>query len=220
MSDFVEAEHPRDKYGKFTTKQLKELCKIDYGKFVKTGQTTEVIPELKKGEYCGKDNYPRTSNIYTWVVNDGKRIVEQIKSYRNGQETSKILTVAKVGDRERKRIEELTKEPLSAKVHTIHIDEIVHTENRHGTNGKTDNSMSSLDAYENIPSVLHDFDNIDYVYDKNGKIATSKRYKDKHGKQAPLIKYTKKINNKICYVVEAVTDCKRGDISIITAYRQ
>lgn len=53
-----------------------------------------------------------------------------------------------------------------------------------------------------------------------GKIARSKRYKNKKGEQAPLIKYTKKINNHVCYVVEAITDCKRGDISIISAYRE
>lgn len=64
MNNFVEAEHPRDKYGKFTTKQLKDLCKIDYGKFVKSGETTELIPDIKEGEYKGTDKYPKTTHHY------------------------------------------------------------------------------------------------------------------------------------------------------------
>ncbi len=73
---FIEAQHPRDKYGKFTTKQLKELCKIDYGKFAKTGETTEVIPELKEGVYKGSDKYPRTISHYKFVGDKSQEFVE------------------------------------------------------------------------------------------------------------------------------------------------
>ena len=78
MNTFDESKHPRDKEGKFTklgTKELKEICKIDYGKFVKSGETTELIPEIKKGEYNGSDKYPRTARRYRFEEIEGPKIV-------------------------------------------------------------------------------------------------------------------------------------------------
>lgn len=53
-----------DKHKKLTTKELKDILKIDYGKFVKSGETTVVIPELKGDAYKGSDKYPITISHY------------------------------------------------------------------------------------------------------------------------------------------------------------
>lgn len=191
-----------------SSSELSESLKIDLSNKIKE-LTNKSVQELQESQAFSID-----------AGTVGQQIVEYVRSLRNGNEVPKLIIIGKVSKKEKAKIEELTGEELSAINHTLHIDEFRHIEKRHGEKGKSDHSMAELDAYKNIPNVLHGFDSIDYVYDKSGNIATSKRYKDKHGKQAPLIKYIKRIDGKACYVVEAVTDCKRGDISIITAYRQ
>ena len=76
---FVEAEHPRDGLGKFrklSTKELKEALKIDYGKFVKTGETTVVTPELMNDVYKGSDKYPKTTRHYEFIKSVKNGVVE------------------------------------------------------------------------------------------------------------------------------------------------
>lgn len=76
---FVEAEHPRDDVGKFrklSTKELKEALKIDYGKFVKTGETTVVTPEQTNDVYKGSDKYPKTTRHFEFIKSAKNGIVE------------------------------------------------------------------------------------------------------------------------------------------------
>ena len=99
---FVEAEHPRDGVGKFrklSTKQLKEMLKIDYGKFVKSGETTIVTPEISKGEYKGSDKFPKTTSHYIYKkgekpeeLKDIEEIYgEEFKGYKGQGAIDKVL---------------------------------------------------------------------------------------------------------------------------------
>lgn len=183
--------------------------------------------EEYQGINCPYDNIQKNyaqNTSYSVIVNDAKNnyegqlIADFVEKVRNNKESPAIIEVCPIKERERKCIEKLTGEVLNATKHTLHKDELVHIENRHGRNGKHDSSMSDIEAYEHIPDIIHNFDSLDYVYE-NGKIVRAHRYKNKKGEQAPLIRYVKSIDNYTCYVVEAVTDCKRGDVSIISAYR-
>ncbi len=150
----------------------------------------------------------------------GKEIADFVKAVRNGQNYQKKITVCEISDKERVRIEELTGEKLKAKKHSLSLNELVHIEKRHGVNGRADKTMMDLKAYENIPNVLNDFDNLEFITDENGTVQTTKAYLDANGKQAKMIKYEKNIDEVSCYVVEAITDGKTKDIIIMSAYRK
>ena len=154
-------------------------------------------------------------------ISQGQALVNIVKDFRAGNEVPKIITISEVNDREKSEIERITGDKITrAIIHTIHVDELKHIENRHGIKGVADNSMSDLSDYKYIPLVLHDFDRIELLKTKNGESVFSSRYKNKYGQQAQLIRFEKIINNEYFYVVEALTDTKRGDLSIITAYKE
>lgn len=93
---FVEAEHPRDDLGKFrklSTKELKEALKIDYGKFVKTGETTVVTPEPMNDVYKGSDKYPQTSSVYSFQKEPSLRTIygKEHKGYKGQNAVEKLL---------------------------------------------------------------------------------------------------------------------------------
>lgn len=99
---FVEAEHPRDDLGKFrklSTKELKEALKIDYGKFVKTGETTVVTPELMNDVYKGSDKYSKTTSIYKFEKGENPKKLknvseiygEEYKGYKGQDAINKVL---------------------------------------------------------------------------------------------------------------------------------
>ncbi len=99
--NFREEEHPRDKLGQFTklsTKELKEKLKIDYGKFVKTGETTVITPEIKEGDYRGSDKYPQTSSVYFFQKEPPLRTIygREYKGYK-GQKAVEKLLIEKAG---------------------------------------------------------------------------------------------------------------------------
>ena len=136
-----------------------------------------------------------------------------------GERTNRKLIVTSVNERARKEIEKLIGTPINALYHSLDIDEIRHIESRHGINGKNDHSMSTVEDYETIVDVLHDFDSIDFVRDKKGNIKVAS-YPDKNNNPSKLIQYRKNNDDGTFYVVEAITDGKSGDIKIISAYKE
>jgi hypothetical protein len=88
-----------EKYKKLSTKELKDKLKIDYGKFVKNGETTELIPEDKDGVYRGSDKYPRTIGVYKYEKTEKPEELktideiygEEYKGYKGKDAIDKVL---------------------------------------------------------------------------------------------------------------------------------
>ena len=148
-----------------------------------------------------------------------EEIAKFVEDFRKGKPTQKRIIIAGVSDKERKELERLLGDKINATTHTLHINELQHIEKRHGASGKADKSMADIEAYKHIPDVINNFDYIEANYE-NGKTKTTNAYIDKYGNKAQLVRYVKKENGNTSYVVEAITDTKRGDLSIITAYIQ
>lgn len=189
-----EEKHPRDNGGKFTDKN-------------NDGLKSEV------------DNFKDTSlksDVDNW---DKNRVVEFVKSVKEGKPIAKSVEVGAVNDRERKRIEELTGEKLNATKHVLRADEVSHILKRHGENGKADKSMANVKEFAKIEDALHNFDSLDFVRKSNNEIDTTFAYADKNGVSAKLIRYVKNDKNgKAMFVVEALTDTQKGELVIMSAY--
>lgn len=175
-------------------------------------------PRDEFGRFTEK-NY-RINSSYSDIINDskGQEIADFVESVKNGNPIAKKIVISEVTDRERKRIEELTGEKLTATKHTIRMDEVKHIIKRHGEKGLADKSMADIEAYKAIPDIIHNFDNIEYCYDKKGNIDTTTAYLNKNGEPSKLIRYLKKSNNKISYVVEAIADTSKNQLYIISVY--
>lgn len=175
-------------------------------------------PRDELGRFTEK-NY-RINSSYSDIINDskGQEIADFVESVKNGNPIAKKIVISEVTDRERKRIEELTGEKLTATKHTIRMDEVKHIIKRHGEKGLADKSMADIEAYKAMPDIIHNFDDIDYCYDKKGEIDFSGTFKDKNNIPAKLIRYTKHKSDKTAFVVEALNDNKYGELSIISAY--
>ena len=175
-------------------------------------------PRDEFGRFTEK-NY-RINSSYSDIINDskGQEIADFVESVKNGNPIAKKIVISEVTDRERKRIEELTGEKLTATKHTISINEVKHIIKRHGEKGLADKSMADIEAYKAIPDIINNFDNIEYCYDKKGEIDVTYAYRDKNREPAKLIKYTKYMSDKIAFIVEALSDNKKDELNIITAY--
>lgn len=88
---------------------------------------------------------------------------------------------------------------------------VLHTDKRHGKNGKNDSSMSDDNSLARIQYVLQNPDEIYRGKGSNG----GKRLAN--GESAPTVVFVKKIDGQY-YAVEAVTDAKSQTNNIIGAY--
>lgn len=142
--------------------------------------------------------------------------VFRVKS-RNAR-PGEIFEIGEITYRARHDIERLTGQKLNANKHVIDVDAIRHIENRHGKNGKADTSMSDIRDYEEMVDILKNYDHVDFARKANGEISYSQKYKDAQNHPAPHIVYTMK-NGKTMYLLEAVTDTKKGVLHIVSAYK-
>lgn len=218
MAQFNEYEHPRNEDGTFkailkSNKEYKSKIPIpDIGKVYRQNASCKEIIENKYNSELSKS---QTTNYFK--EKKEQEIVDFVENFRKGKITKTRIVIGNVSERERKALEELTGDKINATTHTLHVNELQHIENRHGNKGQHDKTMSDIEAYKNIPNVIKNFDYVEFVYEKNN-IKTTNAYLNKQGKSSQLVRYVKKENNNNSYVVEAITDTKRGDLSIISAY--
>lgn len=220
---FDEDKHPRDGDGKFTdgrgegSREEYRQSVNDRIKWAKENgvelplNTDGSVDDLKLQELFEEK---KASDIKASQL----RMGDYVERFRDGDEVESEIEVAKVEERERKEIEKLTGDKLTATSHVLNVDELRHIENRHGENGAQDHSMSNVDNYKNIADVLHNFDKIDFCRDKKGAIQYSAKYRGKDNKPAVMLTYTKKYSNHIHMVVETVCESKSGKLHIISSY--
>ncbi len=94
---------------------------------------------------------------------------------------------------------------------TIDADAIRHIINRHGFNGKADQSMKNEEDIARMAYVVANFDdvNFDGVY--------STKYLCADGTKAPHITLKKHVDG-LYYVITAVSDAKANKSHVVTAY--
>lgn len=155
-------------------------------------------------------------------VNDNPLIVKSaskqmirdfVQRVQNGQvKDGEVCELGEITDRARADIERLTGQKLNATKHVISATELTHIWNRHGEFGLADHSMSTMEDFEDIVDVLQNYDNISLSNEKSN-------FRNGQGENAPIILYTKKLNNGTQIVAEAVTDGKKGKLRVISAYK-
>jgi hypothetical protein len=147
------------------------------------------------------------------------KFIENVHSIPNDMVNNLDFRVSKVSDKQKADIERLIGEPLNANSNFIKGDRIVHIEDRHGKNGKADQSMADPKDIARIGYVLENYDAVDFLRDeKTGEIVTNSNYTAKNGKPSPMLIYVKKVNG-FYIVIEAVNDGKRKRLNIISAYK-
>lgn len=198
---FEESKHPRDSDGKFIDKNGKTA-------------TDKLRESVKK--YSDRP----AEDMEKMGVSEKPSIADFVARVKSGKaKPNEVLDLGKITDKARKDIENLTGQKINAIYHVISANEIRHIDKGHGEQGKSDNSMSTVKDYEQIPKVLSDYDFVDLVRNKKGEIDTTRAYLDRNGKPARLIKFTKIYPNQEQYVIEAVNDSK-GRLHIISSYKK
>ena len=160
-----------------------------------------------------------TEDMAAMGVSEKPSIADFVTRVKSGRaKPNEVFDLGEITDRARNDIEMLTGQKLNAKKHVVDADAIRHIDNRHGENGKADSSMSDIHDYEEIADILKNYESLDFARKANGEITYSHKYKDSKNRPVPHIVYTMK-NGKTMYLIEAVTDSKKGVLHIVSAYK-
>ena len=197
---FDERKHPRDTDGKFTDGNGGN------------DRADKLATAVKK--------YSDTPKEDLESMGIGKpSLTDFITRVKNGKtKPGETFELGEITDRARKDIERLTGQKLNATKHVISADSVRHIDKRHGESGVADHSMSTLKDFNEIAEVLQHYDRVEYALKQNGEIEKSSKFKNSENNPAPHILYTKK-DGKTMYVVEALSDTKRGALNIVSAYK-
>ncbi len=94
----------------------------------------------------------------------------------------------------------------------IKANSIRHIEKGHGINGDTDHTMQNDNDIARMQYVLDNYDSVQKLGNN------SNEYRDKNGKPAPLVQFSKRIDG-MYYVVEAVPDTNKQKLEVVSAYK-
>lgn len=123
------------------------------------------------------------------------------------------LTVGFVSTEMANKIKALTGCEVAGNRIVLGADDVRHILNRHGKNGKADNSMAETNDIARMSYILANYDSIDW----DGGV--SKLYKTKDGRKAPQVIIKKRINGTY-YVIQVVSDSKKNRNIVSTCYLQ
>ena len=114
-------------------------------------------------------------------------------------------------DKASKDIEAKTGKKVVGSQVVLDKNAIYHIDNRHGINGKQDQSMKNIEDIARMGYVIMNYDEISY----DQKYSTG--YLDEDGEPSPLIRISKKIDGTY-YVIGAVNSSKKKRNYVVTAY--
>ena len=154
-------------------------------------------------------DYAKIKQEYREAVDaDVKGFVEDVIQ---GKDKINYVTVAFLSKDASSLIKELTEKDVEGSRVVLDTNAVIHILNRHGVNGKQDQSMMNIDDIARIGYVISNYDRIEY----DGRTTTG--YLDENGKPSPLVKISKRINGTY-YVIEAVNSSKKKKNYIISAF--
>ena len=140
-------------------------------------------------------------------------VLSFIKAIHDGEERLNYVTVAFLSDKAAQKIEELTGKNVYSNRVVLDINAVHHIENRHGENGKQDQSMSDINDIARMGYVIMNYDEITF----NGE--TSFNHVDADGNPAPMVQFCKKIDGTY-YVVQTASRVKSKRNYIVTAFKK
>lgn len=147
-----------------------------------------------------------------------QEVLEAAQAYREDKNAKfRRIKLGDVQQREAETIKKLTGKDVSGYTHNIDRNGFVHIENRHGTNGTQDQSMSDLNDVARQGWVIENYDDIGRLKDRNGEYVDSYGYLDANGEPSPVVVYRKRINGTY-YLVEAVADGRWKKLWTVSAY--
>lgn len=147
-----------------------------------------------------------------------QEVLEAAQTYREDKNAKfRRIKLGDVQQREAETIKKLTGKDVSGYTHNIDRNGFVHIENRHGTNGTQDQSMSDLNDVARQGWVIENYDDIGRLKDRNGEYVDSYGYLDANGEPSPVVVYRKRINGTY-YLVEAVADGRWKKLWTVSAY--
>lgn len=146
-------------------------------------------------------------------MSEDKNLYQYIQDVLNGTVSKK--SYYKLSDAISKRMAKDIKKIVGFSVeeygNEISAKRIIHITERHGVNGRADQSMSD---YHNIAKIAYVIDN----YDKMMKGKEDREYKNRDNTYCKNIILQKCIEDKFYYVVEAVPDSKLKKIRVVSAF--
>lgn len=149
---------------------------------------------------------------YIAAIDEGLIIFAR-QALENPSDNHSHYKLSNVEMREAADIKHLTGIDVCAYTHEIRGQSIRHINNRHGLQGKQDNSMADVNDLARMAYVIRNYDSMKLLS------ATSKGFKGSGGFGAPMIQYMKRINGTY-FVVEAVPDSKIKTLQVVSAYMQ
>ena len=128
-----------------------------------------------------------------------------------------IHKISSVSDRQAADVQRETGVDARGYQNAISGTTISHIDNRHGKNGKADQSMSNTDDIARIGYVIDNYDTIRLLTNKNGDPILSAEWVNSDGTHAKQIELTKKIDGTY-YVIEAAIDTQKKTLMVTSAY--
>ena len=115
------------------------------------------------------------------------------------------------------KLKELTGIDFTGYKNCINSDSIKHIKDRHGKAGKADDSLSNSKDIARLPYIVENFDTIELLKNRDGKLLYSSLFYNRYNKKMPLVVFKKKINGTY-YCVEAVGDNSYKKLWVVSAY--
>lgn len=97
---------------------------------------------------------------------------------------------------------------------------VTHIEERHGKNGKADQSMQDINDVARVADVVNHADDGSVLFDENGELSRDSVYRNSDQSHALVMKFYKQESDGLYYVVEAVPDTESKKLFVKSAYKQ
>ena len=138
-------------------------------------------------------------------------VIDFISDIRSGKDKLNYVTVAFISEEASEEIFKLTGKKVAGNRVVLDKNAVRHIENRHGTNGKQDQSMKDINDIARMGYVIRNYDEIQY----DGLTTTA--HPDENGKPSPMISFSKRIDGTY-YVIETVNEVKTKRNYVVTAF--
>ena len=140
-----------------------------------------------------------------------QEVLDFVNDVLLGKNQLSYVTIAFIPEKASEQIFELTGKKVVGNRVVLDRNAIRHIENRHGTNGKHDQSMKSISDVARMGYVIRNYDSIRY----DGLTTTA--HPDENGNPSPMVSFSKRIDGTY-YVIETVNEVKSKRNYVVTAY--
>lgn len=162
--------------------------------------------------------------------NADSKVIEFANSVRSMSDKSRLskrkFKIGDISDFHAEMISKIIKEEIGSDInlsgYEIWIDgnAIQHIDNRHGSNGDADQTMSDVRDIGMIPWVVNHSDGGYIARNEDGSLDFSEMFNNSDGTAAPIVLLHKNIGNQQFVVAECVPDSRAKRLHIVSAYKK